>query len=85
VGTKAVPNCRRRQLFHHFRHNGNVVRGQIQAEGLLTVREAAAVLNVSTETIRRRLKDGELRGVQLGRVLRVPASEVDRVLSGGRS
>jgi excisionase family DNA binding protein len=62
-----------------------MVRGQVQAEGLLTVREAASVLHVSTETIRRRLKDGELQGVRLGKVMRVPASEVDRVLSGGRS
>jgi excisionase family DNA binding protein len=77
--------CPLRLLFHHFRHNGRVVPGQINREALPTVRETASVLHVSTETIRRRLKDGQLHGVRLGKVIRVPASEVDRVLRGNRS
>ena len=48
----------------------------------LTIDEAAALLGVSTRTIRRRVKDGSLRKVLLGgRAVRIPASELDR-LSG---
>ena len=46
---------------------------------LLTVREVATALRVSEETVRRRFDDGELRGVRLGSVRRILASELDRL------
>lgn len=48
----------------------------------LTVAEAAATLDVSPETIRRRMDDGLLRGYKLHGVRRVFASEVNRILDG---
>jgi excisionase family DNA binding protein len=42
-------------------------------EGLLTVRQVAAVLNVHGETVRQWLRSGKLRGVKIGhRSWRVP-------------
>jgi excisionase family DNA binding protein len=50
---------------------------------LLKVTEVAARLRVSTETVRRWLRRGRLRGVLLGGDrggYRIPASELDRLL-----
>jgi excisionase family DNA binding protein len=45
----------------------------------LTVGECARALRVSEETIRRRFDEGDLRGVRLGSVRRILASELDRL------
>ena len=46
----------------------------------LTIAEVAALLGVSTKTVRRRLRDGSLRKAPLGgRAVRIPASELDRM------
>jgi len=47
---------------------------------LLTVRQAARAFAVSDETIRRWADDGTIRGVKIGGVRRVFASEIDRLL-----
>src|SRR4051812_23859858 len=49
--------------------------------GLLTVRETAQALRVSEEPIRRRFDDGDVRGVRLGSVRRILASELERLAS----
>jgi excisionase family DNA binding protein len=49
----------------------------------VTVREAAETLDVSPETIRRRLDDGSLLGHRLGSVRRVAASELERLAPNG--
>jgi excisionase family DNA binding protein len=49
----------------------------------LTVTEAAQTLDVSPETIRRRMDDGLLKGYRLAGVRRVFASEVNRLLEAG--
>lgn len=48
--------------------------------GLLTVREVAGRLRVSEETVRRRFDDGSLKGVKIGSVRRILASELDRLV-----
>jgi excisionase family DNA binding protein len=56
-------------------------------EELLLVPEVARRVRVSEETVRRWLRSGALRGFQLatGRGgWRIPATEVDRLLTGGR-
>jgi excisionase family DNA binding protein len=46
----------------------------------LTVDEMAAYLGVCPKTIRRRLRDGSIRKAALGgRLIRIPASELDRI------
>jgi excisionase family DNA binding protein len=46
---------------------------------LLTTQEVADALRVSSETIRRHVHDGTVRAVTIGRVIRIPASELDRL------
>ncbi len=43
----------------------------------------AELLGVSKRTIERRIADGSIRALKLGRVVRIPASELERLLSGG--
>ena len=52
------------------------------ARPLLTVGEVAAALRISTETIRRHVHDGTIRAITVGRVIRIPASELERLLDG---
>ena len=42
--------------------------------------ELADALRVHPETIRRRIADGTIRAMAIGRVLRVPATELERLL-----
>lgn len=52
-------------------------------ERLLSVRRAAARLDISPRQLYRMIQRGELGAVQLGqRMMRIPASEVDRLVSG---
>lgn len=53
----------------------------------LTVEEVAKRLSLSHETIRRWLRSGHIKGVRIGvrrAGWRIPESEVERVLSGGK-
>jgi excisionase family DNA binding protein len=57
----------------------------VQTENYLTVAEAAARLKLNPETVRVWLRDGKLKGSLMGGKragYRIPASEVERVLSG---
>jgi excisionase family DNA binding protein len=53
-----------------------------KTRAFVTVREAAETLDVSPETIRRRMDDGLLKGYRLAGVRRIFASEISRVLNG---
>ena len=46
----------------------------------LSLEDVAQRLDVHVSTVRRMLKDGRLKGVKLGRVIRVPVTELERVL-----
>lgn len=45
-------------------------------ETLLTVEEAAQVLKLRVETVRRWLREGTLKGRKIGRIWRIPESEL---------
>jgi len=45
-----------------------------------TPEELARALKVSGETVRARLRRGEIKGLRLGRIWRVPRDEVERLL-----
>lgn len=47
---------------------------------LLTVAQAAEHLKVTPRTIRRMVARGQLTGYRLGRLIRIDAGEVDRLL-----
>jgi excisionase family DNA binding protein len=49
---------------------------------ILTIHEAAARLKLKPETVRDWLKAGKLKGVKLGRVWRVDAEDLERLLRG---
>ena len=51
------------------------------APPLLCVEDAAVVLKVSSKTIRRLVARGDLRAVRIGRSVRIPSSEIDRLIS----
>ena len=46
----------------------------------MTVREVAEYLRISPSTVTRRVQDGTIRGVRVGGTIRIPTSEVARVL-----
>jgi len=50
---------------------------------LLTVYEVAATLNLSAGTIRAWLLSRKLAAVRLGRAVRIPASELERLIAEG--
>lgn len=50
---------------------------------LLRVDEAAALLRVSTKTIRRLVGREDLRAVRIGRSVRIHSSEIDRLIAAG--
>ena len=47
------------------------------------VDEAAAILKVSSKTVRRLLARGDLKAVRVGRLVRIHSSEIDRLFAGG--
>lgn len=49
---------------------------------LLTVREAAERLSLSPRQVRRLIAWGQLRAVRLGRAVRVPEGELERLAEG---
>ncbi len=50
-------------------------------EGLLTVRQVAAHLNVSEKTVRRLIASRQLRCIHIGRLTRIDPGDVSRWLS----
>jgi excisionase family DNA binding protein len=51
---------------------------------LLTIEEAAGVLNVSPKTIRRRIRAGEMAVIRDGRIIRIRPEDLARYLSQHR-
>ena len=49
-------------------------------EELLTVREVANRLKVNVMTIYRRIWNGQIKSIKIGRLIRIPAKEVERIL-----
>lgn len=53
-----------------------------QERQVSTKAEVATALGVSEKTVRRRIADGSIRAIRLGRAVRVPNVEVERLLNG---
>ena len=45
-----------------------------------TQQELAELLKVSTRTIQNWIKDGQIKAIRIGRTVRIPASEIDRLV-----
>ena len=54
----------------------------LMQEQVFSIDEAAKALRVHPDTIRRMIKAGSLRYSRVGRVYRIPQSEIDRLLHG---
>lgn len=64
--------------------SSRLLTDDISCMTVYTVEEAAAVLRVSSKTVRRRIKTGEIRLLPIGgRLVRISAAELHRILSGG--
>lgn len=51
---------------------------------LLTVQEAAKLLRVHEDSLRRSLKEGKLPGVKIGRVWRIRRADIEALFDGAR-
>ena len=49
-------------------------------EELLTVKEVADKLKVNVMTIYRRIWRGELKSIRIGRLIRIPVQEMEKIL-----
>jgi excisionase family DNA binding protein len=56
-------------------------RRSLEGDLLLTVREVAATMRVSTMTVYRLIKSGQLPAIRVGKNYRIRESDVDRYLS----
>ncbi len=56
-------------------------RRSLEGDLLLTVREVAATMRVSTMTVYRLIKSGELPAIRVGKNYRIRESDVDTHLS----
>ena len=52
-------------------------------EPLLKVAQAAAILNVSERTVRRLIASGTIRGIWIGRSVRLRPRDIERCIAGG--
>jgi excisionase family DNA binding protein len=52
-----------------------------EGERFLSRQHVARILDCSVETVGRRIKSGNLKSVKLGRLVRIPASEIARLTS----
>jgi len=53
----------------------------IQNEKLLTVRETAKILTLSTQTVRKWINSGKLQAVKIGKEYRVKISEINEMIN----
>ena len=54
-----------------------------QLEPLLTAAQAATILNVSERTVRRLIASGTIRGIWIGRSVRLRPRDIERCIAGG--
>lgn len=52
----------------------------IASDNLISAKEAAARMGLSIMTIRRWISDGKITSAKFGRAVRIPMSEIDRVI-----
>jgi excisionase family DNA binding protein len=53
------------------------------SQKLITLKELAAILNCTLSGVRRWRREGRITAVKIGRLVRVPDTEVDRIAREG--
>jgi excisionase family DNA binding protein len=64
------------------KRRATTIRGS-RLEPLLTVAQAAAILNVSERTVRRLIASGTILGIWIGRSVRLRPRDIERWIAGG--
>ena len=62
--------------------SGEISQTSLDVMQLLSRQRVASLLDISIETVGRRIRSGDLKAIKLGRLVRVPRSEVLRLLAG---
>jgi len=75
--TNSIPRC------DSLRWSSMEAKMKSESRLLLSVREFAGTLNITVACARRWILERRVTTVKLGRLVRVPASEVDRLISFG--
>ena len=65
----------------HSKRRSTMLRGR-RLEPLLTVAETATTLNVSERTVRRLIASGTIRGIWIGRSVRLRPRDIERCIAG---
>ncbi len=65
-------------------HEGQVTHeeGSRSPAAPFSIAAAAELLGISKRTVERRISDGSIRVLRLGRVVRIPVSELHRLIDG---
>jgi excisionase family DNA binding protein len=58
------------------------VIAELKQNALYDTKEACELLGISTQSLRRAIAAGKVKTVRLGRFLRIPATEIDRLAKG---
>lgn len=75
----ALPGVSRLLLRGEALQEANVMKSHVTSR-THTVPEVATLLRVSDRTVKRRVADGSIRSIRLGRLVRVSEKEVARLL-----
>src|ERR1700694_2629716 len=79
-GCKQLPNCLDYHILSLTLLRGTIVLMAKQGQKLLRVGAAAHELGLHPMTVRRWIKAGRIGAVQVGREVRVPRSEIERIV-----
>ena len=52
---------------------------------VLSVDEVAEIISITPKTVRKLIKSGEIKGIKVGRLLRVPKYRLVEYLKGGKT
>jgi len=58
------------------------VKRNMEGEEFYTVREVARLLRTSRQTVLRWVRQGMIPGIRIGRVIRIPKDQMDKILFG---
>jgi excisionase family DNA binding protein len=82
TGTVKVPGCS--HAVEHSKKAASLDAGELNNLAILTKREAASLLRVTTRYIERAITSGRLRACKpTGKMLRIYRRDLDRFLEGG--
>jgi excisionase family DNA binding protein len=58
---------------------------ELKKNRLFDSKEVSVILGISNQTLRRSIASGQIKTVRVGRFLRIPAAEVERLMKGEKT